>query len=229
MPTELNPWAEGSRIKSGQGAGKEGLTVPQRDTVIFDLGGVLLDWNPRHLYRGLFAGDEAAMEHFLANVCNSAWNVQQDAGRLVAEACAQLKAMHPDKGELIDAYYARHLDMIAGAVEGTVEILAELRERGTKLYFLSNYSAETYPLALGRFEFLSWFADGIVSGEHGIIKPDPAIYRLLIERCGIDPLRAAFIDDNPINTEAARAFGIHGIHFTNAEALRAELAGLKLL
>ena len=203
--------------------------MPQLDTVIFDLGGVLLDWNPRHLYRPLFAGDEAAMEDFLATVCNSAWNRQQDAGRLVAEACALLKAGHPDKAELIDAYYARHLDMIAGPIEGSVAILAELRERGTRLYFLSNYSAETYPLALGRFAFLSWFEGGIVSGEHGVIKPDPAIYRLLIERCAIDPHRAVFIDDVAANAEAASAFGIHGIHFTGPEALRAELVELGLL
>lgn len=200
-----------------------------RDTVIFDLGGVLLDWNPRHLYRSLFAGDDAAMEHFLANVCNSEWNRQQDAGRTIAEACALLRAVHADKAELIDAYYAGHLDMIAGPIAGTVEILGELRACGTKLYFLSNYSAETYPLALGRFEFLSWFAGGIVSGEHGVVKPDPAIYRLLIERCGIDPLRAVFIDDVATNAAAARAFGIHGIHFTGADALRSELAELGLL
>jgi 2-haloacid dehalogenase len=203
--------------------------VVQRDTVIFDLGGVLLDWNPRHLYRQLFAGDEAAMEDFLRTVCNSAWNVRQDAGRPVAEGCALLKIDHPDKGHLIDAYYARHLDMIPGPIEGTVEILAELRERGAKLYFLSNYSAETYPLALARFDFLAWFAGGIVSGEHGVIKPDPAIYRLLIERHGIDPHRAVFIDDVAANAAAARPFGIHGIHFTGADALRAELAELGLL
>jgi 2-haloacid dehalogenase len=203
--------------------------LPQHDTVIFDLGGVLLDWNPRHLYRQLFPGDEAAMEHFLATVCTSAWNIRQDAGRPVAEACALLAAAHPDKAELIEAYYARHLDMIAGPIEGTVAILAELRERGTKLYFLSNYSAETYPLALARFDFLSWFADGVVSGRHGLIKPDPAIYRLVLERCAIDPHRAVFIDDNPINAAAARPLGIHGIHFTGPEALRSELAGLGLL
>jgi 2-haloacid dehalogenase len=201
----------------------------QRDTVIFDLGGVLLDWNPRHLYRRLFAGDEAAMEHFLATVCNSAWNRMQDAGRPVAEACAVLTAVHPDKAELIEAYYARHLDMIAGPIEGTVAILAELRERGIKLYFLSNYSAETYRLAVSRFEFLSWFTDGIVSGEHGVIKPDPAIYRLAIERFAIDPARAIFIDDMAINAAAARALGIHGIHFTSPDVLRAELAHLGLL
>lgn len=201
----------------------------QRDIVIFDLGGVLLDWNPRHLYRQLFPGDEAAMEHFLANVCNSAWNRMQDAGRPIAEACALLRAEHPDKAELIEAYYARHLDMIAGPIEGTVAILAELRERGAKLYFLSNYSAETYKLAVPRFEFLSWFVDGVVSGEHGVVKPDPAIFKLGIERFAIDPARAIFIDDMAINAAAARPFGIHGIHFTSPEALRAELVELGLL
>ncbi len=203
--------------------------MPQRDVVIFDLGGVLLDWNPRYLYRTLFPGDEAAMEHFLATICNNEWNRQQDAGRSCAEAARLLKAEHPDKATLIDAYYTRHLDMIAGPIAGTVTTLGELRERGTPLYFLSNYAAETYPLALERFDFLSWFAGGIVSGEHGVIKPDPAIYALLIERFGIDPHRAVFIDDIAANAEAARPFGIHGIHFTSPDALREELGELGLL
>ena len=203
--------------------------MPQRDTVIFDLGGVLLDWNPRHLYRRLFPGDEAAMEHFLATICNNDWNRQQDAGRLCAEAAQLLKTEHPDKSHLIDAYYTRHLDMIAGPIAGTVDILAELRARATPLYFLSNYSAETYPLALAQFEFLSWFRGGIVSGEHGIIKPDPQIYALLLDRFAIDPHRAVFIDDVMANAEAARPFGIHPIHFRGPDALRAELAELELL
>jgi 2-haloacid dehalogenase len=201
----------------------------QCDTVIFDLGGVLLDWNPRHLYRQLFAASEAAMEHFLATVCTSEWNRQQDAGRSCAEACALLTAQHPDKAALIDAYYARHLDMIAGPIEGTVAILSELHARGVALYFLSNYSAETYPLVRARYDFLSWFAGGIISGEHGITKPDPAIYRLLIDRSGIDPTRSVFIDDVAANAEAAGAFGIHPIHFAGADALRSELARLGFL
>jgi 2-haloacid dehalogenase len=203
--------------------------VSQRDVVIFDLGGVLLDWNPRHLYRRLFPGDEAGMEHFLATVCTSEWNRRQDAGRTVAEATGPLKAAHPDKAELIDAYYGHHLDMIAGPVEGSVVILAELRERGTPLYFLSNYSAETYPLAVERFDFLTWFAGGIVSGEHGVIKPDPQIYALLLSRFRLDPRRAVFIDDVAVNAEAAQPFGIHGVHFRDPEALRSELTDLGLL
>jgi 2-haloacid dehalogenase len=203
--------------------------LQKRDIVIFDLGGVLLDWNPRHLYRQLFPGDEAGMEHFLATVCTNKWNRQQDAGRSCAEAAQLLKAEHPDKTDLIDAYYTRHLDMIAGPIDGTVAILTELRERCTPLYFLSNYAAETYKLALRRFDFLAWFDGGIVSGEHGVIKPDPAIYALLLERCAIDPHRAVFIDDVMANAEAARPFGIHPIHFHRPDALRVELAGLGLL
>jgi 2-haloacid dehalogenase len=202
--------------------------MAKRDIAIFDLGGVLLDWNPRHLYRKLFAGDEAAMEEFLATVCTNDWNRRQDAGHPCGAACELLKAEHPDKAGLIEAYYARHLDMIAGPILGTVNILAELREHGTPLYFLSNYSAETYPLALRRFDFLGWFAGGIVSGEHGILKPDPAIYRLLLDRFAIDPHRAVFIDDAAANADGARPFGIHPICFTGADALRTELAELGL-
>jgi 2-haloacid dehalogenase len=203
--------------------------LPQRDVVIFDLGGVLLDWNPRHLYRKLFPDDEAAMEHFLATVCTSEWNRGQDAGRLFTEGCRLLKAEHPDKAELIDAYFARFDEMIAGPFDGTVQILTELRARGTPLYFLSNYSAETWRLAPPRFEFLSWFQGGIVSGEHGVIKPDPAIYALLLSRFAVDPHRAVFVDDVAVNAEAARAFGIHPIHFRGADALRVELLRLGLL
>jgi 2-haloacid dehalogenase len=205
------------------------MVLPDRDTVIFDLGGVLLDWNPRHLYRQLFAGDEAAMEAFLAGVCTGEWNRRQDAGRSCEEGCALLKAEHPHKAALIDAYYTRHLDMIAGPIHGSVEILAALRERGTPLYFLSNYAAETYPLALGRYAFLSWFKGGIVSAHVGTLKPEPEIYRRLLDRHAIDPARAVFIDDVAANAEAARPFGIHPIHFRDPEALRSELAEIGLL
>jgi 2-haloacid dehalogenase len=197
--------------------------------VIFDLGGVLLDWNPRHLYRKLFPGDEDAMERFLASVCTNEWNRGQDSGRLFADGAQLLKIDHPDEADLIDAYHARFDEMIAGAIQGSVEILAELRGRGTPLYFLSNYSAETYPSALKRFDFLSWFKGGIVSGEVGIIKPDPKIFLLLLARFGVDPDRSIFIDDVAENAEAASMLGIHGIHFRNPKALRAELQAIGLL
>jgi 2-haloacid dehalogenase len=203
--------------------------LPRRDIVIFDVGGVLLDWNPRHLYRKLFPGDDAAMEDFLATVCTAEWNRGQDAGRLCAEACALLKAEHPGKAALIDAYYDRFAEMIPGPIEGSLEILTGLHARNTPLYFLSNHSAETWRHSLGRFPFYLWFAGGIVSGEHGVLKPDLAIYRLLLDRYGIDPHRAVFIDDVALNAKGAQAVGIHGIHFTSAPALRAELTALGLL
>ena len=205
------------------------MAKPARDTVAFDLGGVLIAWDPRHLYRKLFAGDETAMEHFLANVCTHEWNRCQDAGRSFAEGARLLKAEHPEKAELIDAYFSRFDEMMPGPIAGSVEILAELRDRGTPLYGLTNFSAETYPPAFERFEFLRWFDGILVSGEVGLIKPDPRIFELLIERFAIDPRRAVYIDDVETNVIAARPLGIHGIHFTTPAALRAELAELGLL
>jgi 2-haloacid dehalogenase len=200
-----------------------------RNIVVFDLGGVLIDWDPRYLYRKLFNGDEPAIEHFLSTVCTHEWNRAQDTGRSFAEGARLLKRQHPDKAELIDAYGARFDEMIAGPIAGTVEILAELRDRGAPLYGLTNWSAETYPLALKRFEFLTWFRGILVSGEVGATKPDPRIYALMLARFAIDPQRAVYIDDNAANAEAARRFGIHGIHFTTPEALREELVRLALL
>src|SRR5579859_3138781 len=128
-------------------------SAPQRSIVVFDLGGVLIDWNPRHLYRKLFA-DEAAMESFLATVCTQEWNEQQDAGRSFAEAAALLCAQHPQHAELIEAYGARFDEMMKGSIHGSVTILKALHGRGVPLYALSNWSAETYPLAAKRFDFL---------------------------------------------------------------------------
>jgi 2-haloacid dehalogenase len=199
-----------------------------RSIVVFDLGGVLIDWNPRHLYRKLIA-DEAAMEHFLATVCTQDWNERQDAGRSFAEAAAVLKAEHADKAHLIDAFGERFDEMMAGPIAGTVDILGELKARDVPLYGLTNFSAETYPLALKRFDFLAWFRGVLVSGEVGHIKPDPRIYHLLFERFAIPPHDAVYIDDNPRNAAAATALGMHGIAFTDPPALRRELTGLGLL
>jgi 2-haloacid dehalogenase len=203
--------------------------MTNRSVVVFDLGGVLIDWNPRHLYRKLFAGDEAAMEHFLATVCTVDWNERQDAGRRFAEAEAELIARHPDKAALIRAWGARFDEMIPGALEDTVVVLAELKGRGTPLYALSNWSAETFPPQRQRFPFLAWFDGIVVSGEEAVIKPDPRIFKLLLNRYALAPEQAVFIDDNPDNAAAAHALGIHGIHFRSAETLRRELVALGLL
>ena len=201
----------------------------RRSVVVFDLGGVLIDWNPRYLYRKLFGGDEAAMETFLSRVCSPSWNERQDAGRRFAEAEAEAIRTHPDMAPLIRAWHQRFDEMIDGAIEGTVAILAELRDRGTPLYALTNWSAETFPPQRGRFDFLHWFAGILVSGEEGMIKPDPRIFRLLLERYGLDAAEAVFIDDNPANAAAAAALGIHGIHFRDPPSLRRELGALGLL
>ena len=205
------------------------MPYPSRSAVVFDLGGVLIDWNPRYLYRKLFAGDEPAMEQFLATICTQEWNERQDAGRSFAEATALLKAGHPDKSALIDAYFARWDEMIGGAIDGTVEVLAALHHRGVPLYALSNWSAETFPFGLRRFDFLNWFRDRVISGEVGLIKPDPRIYRLLLERNGLAASDAVYIDDVARNVAAATALGLHGIHFTDPAALRRELEMLGLL
>jgi 2-haloacid dehalogenase len=199
-----------------------------RSIAVFDLGGVLIDWDPRHLYGKLFA-DEAAMEHFLATVCTREWHRHHDAGRSFAEGARILRDYHPDKAELIDAFGARQDEMMAGPIAGSVEILRELRDRGTPLYALSNWPAEGFPKARERFDFLQWFRGIVISGEIGAIKPQPRIYEVLIERFAIDPLSAVFIDDVEANAAAARSFGIHPIQFTNPAALRADLVALGLL
>lgn len=200
-----------------------------RSIVVFDLGGVLIDWNPRHLYRKLFDGDEAAMERFLAEICTNEWNLQQDAGRSFAEACAALVERHPAQRDLIEAFHGRWIEMIGGPIDGTVAILAELKAKGAPLYALTNWSAETFPLARDRYDFLRWFRGTVVSGVEKLVKPDPRIYRLLLERYDIDPAASVYVDDNPVNAQAATDLGLHGIHFTDPAALRAEFARLGLL
>lgn len=197
-------------------------------TVIFDLGGVLLDWNPRYLYRKLF-DDETEMEDFLARVFHTAWNAQFDAGRPMAEGLAELTSRFPEYAGPIKAFQTRWPETLAGALEETVGILAQLRQRGHRLYVLSNFSAETFPYAMARFDFLQWFDGLVISGEVGVMKPDPGIYRILFERHGIDPVGAVFIDDVPANVAAGQAFGLDALHFTSAGALRAALEQRTLL
>jgi 2-haloacid dehalogenase len=199
-----------------------------RPAVVFDLGGVLLDWDPRHLYRKLFA-DEASMEAFLADVCTPAWNERQDAGRPFAEAVAELAPAHPDKLHLINAWHERFGEMIAGVIEGTVDILRDLKSRDVPVYALSNWSAETFPGQRPRFAFLEWFDGIVLSGAEGCMKPDERIFRILLDRYGLSAAHTVFIDDNPRNAHAASVLGMRGIHFQSPARLREELASLGLL
>jgi 2-haloacid dehalogenase len=203
--------------------------MAERSIAVFDLGGVLIDWNPRYLYRKLFDGKTEAMEEFLATVCTQSWNELQDAGRPFADAGASLKLVHPHKGQLIDAWFRRYDEMLAGPISGTVDILTNLNSRGVPLYALSNWSAETFPAALERFEFLKWFRGVMLSGEVKLLKPDPRIFELFLATFAIDPALTVYIDDRRPNVEAAMGFGMHGILFTDAAALRNELIGLGLI
>ena len=193
------------------------------DTIIFDLGGVLIDWDPRHLYRKLIP-DEDRMEHFLANICVHDWNEQHDAGRPVEEGMTELAAQHPEWEAEIFAYYGRWEEMLGGAIQGTVDLLNELKQADEKrLLALTNWSTETFPIARHRYEFLNWFEGILVSGEEKMKKPDPEFYELLFARFKVDPSRAVFIDDSARNIDAAAKLGLHTIQFQSPEALTRDL------
>jgi 2-haloacid dehalogenase len=190
---------------------------------VFDVGNVLIRWDPRNLYRRLFS-DEAAMEHFLATVCTPAWNVEQDRGRTFKQAVAELSAQHPDKAELIAAYDLRWQDMVPGPVEGTADILAELQADGVRTFAITNFSAEKFAESQQRFPFLASFEGVVVSAHERLIKPDPAIYRVLLTRHGLAAEDCVFIDDSHENVLAARGVGMQAVHFVDAQSLRPALA-----
>lgn len=199
------------------------------DTLIFDLGGVLIDWNPEYLYRKLFT-DEAAMKDFLATVCTPDWNEEQDGGRSLQEGTELLVKQFPQQEANIRAFYGRWEEMLGGAIEGTVELFKQLKESGRyKIYALTNWSAETFTIALQRYEFLSWFDGIVVSGTEKMRKPDAAFYRLLLERYQVNPHQALFIDDNYRNILAAQRLGIQTVHFTGADELQQQLYAHQLL
>jgi 2-haloacid dehalogenase len=200
---------------------------PQIDVVVFDLGGVLVDWNPRYLYRHLFK-DDAAMECFLSDVCSPAWNERQDAGRPWRDALAELIARYPDQAAMITAYRRRWPEMLRGDMPETVKVLKDLKDATLRLYALTNWSQETFSIARDRFPFLSWFDGIVVSGEERLIKPDPAIFRRLLMRYNIAPQRAVYIDDSPQNVAAAADIGFHPLQFVDAARLRRDLAGFGL-
>jgi 2-haloacid dehalogenase len=197
-------------------------------TAVFDLGGVLIDWDPRHLYRQLF-DDPDEMESFLAEVTTAEWNAHQDAGRPWAEAIEILVAEHPERRELIEAFHRRWPEMLAGEIRGTVDVLADLRPAGVRLVALSNWSAEMFPVALERFGFLAWFEGIVISGDVGVNKPDRRIFEHLVEQFGIEPEEAVFVDDSAANIDAATDLGFCAIQFTGATALRLALVRLGLL
>jgi 2-haloacid dehalogenase len=193
------------------------------NTIIFDLGAVLIDWNPRYMYRTLFS-DEGEMEKFLADITTSDWNEEQDAGRSLQEATEILVSKFPEHEQLIRAFYGRWDEMLGEAFHDTVEIFRQLKESGKyKIYALTNWSAETFPVAFERFEFLKWFDGIVVSGAEKMRKPTPEFYHILLNRYNVIAEEALFIDDNYRNILAAEKLGIQCIHFTSAEQLEDEL------
>lgn len=191
--------------------------------VVFDIGNVLIEWDPRFLYRKIFAGDETKVSAFLAEVCTAEWNLEQDRGRRWADAVAELTARFPQWRAEIEAYDRRWHEMVPGPVPGSLAILERLRAAGVPNYAITNFSDEKFAEAKARFPFLDAFDGIIVSGEERLLKPDPAIYELLLTRYGLAAGDCIFVDDSEKNVVAARAVGMHAHHFTAAGPFAAEL------
>jgi 2-haloacid dehalogenase len=202
----------------------------QINTIIFDLGGVLIDWNPLYVFTDLIP-DEERRTYFFETVCTSHWNEQQDGGTPIAQATAERIALFPEWENEIRAYYGRWVEMLGDANHGTVEILKNLIDSPDyRVYALTNWSAETFPIAksIERFQFLHWFEGTLVSGEEMMIKPQPEIYEAILTRYDIDRTKAIFIDDNHRNVIASKAIGLEAIHFQSSEQLAEELSKLSI-
>lgn len=193
------------------------------DTIIFDLGGVLIDWQPDHMYKKIIK-DEQQRKWFLETICTMEWNEQQDGGRTIQEANNVLITQYPEHRELILAYYDRWEEMLVGPILPTVELFKNIKSSGKyKLYALTNWSAETFPRALELFDFLHWFDGRVVSGEEKTRKPYKEIYDIILNRFSLSPQKTLFIDDNIKNINAAKEIGINCIHFSSPEQLTEEL------
>jgi 2-haloacid dehalogenase len=197
--------------------------------IVFDFGGVLIDWDPRYLYRKLAGGDEAVVERFFEEVGFFAWNLEQDRGRPFKTAVAELSARFPRYAEWIRAYDERWEESINGPIQPVADVLFGLKQKGYPLYGLSNWSAEKFKLVRPKYEFFSWFDDILVSGEVKIVKPDPRIFSVFLQRIRRKAAECVFIDDSETNTTAASHLGFKAIRFESPEQLSAELQHLGLL
>lgn len=200
---------------------------PQIDAVVFDIGNVLLDWDARRVYRPLGMSDDE-IAAFFERVDFDAWNLEQDRGRPFADGVEALAKQFPDDRPLIERYNTHWIDSISGPINGSVEILQRLVDENVPVHAITNFSAEKFAGERERFAFLNQFGVTVVSGEERVVKPDPAIYHLLLERAGLPAERSVFIDDSPKNVEGARAVGMHAIHFTSPSQLREALRGFAL-
>jgi 2-haloacid dehalogenase len=196
-------------------------------TVVFDIGNVLVAWDPRNLFRRYFAGREEEMEWFLSNVCTPAWNVEQDRGRSFREAVDLLVKEHPPQWHpMIRAFDEEWHATISGPIHGSVAILKKLKADQVPVYAITNWNQDKFREARARFDFLNSFDGIVVSGDEGVLKPDRKIFELFFARYGVAPESAVFIDDSKHNVEGARAAGMQALHYTSPEALARDLRGL---
>lgn len=205
------------------------MTSQHITTIIFDFGGVLIEWDPRRVYQRYFPEDAESMERFFKEVDFMGWNAHQDRGRPFREGVADLSAKYPHHAHLIQAYHDHWKDSIGGACWGTVEIMKQLKQKGFPLYGLSNWSAETFPYARKKYDFLDLLDDMVISGHVGHVKPEPEIYHILLERIGRPAQDCLFIDDSLPNIHQANTMGFNTIRFTSPEQLNRELTQLGLL
>ena len=195
--------------------------------IVFDFGGVLIDWNPEYLFRDVFR-DSSEMDHFLENICNSDWNERQDAGRPLSEAIRTLQERHPDYHDEIRMYYEQWTTMLGGPIEDNAALLEPLRSR-YRLFGLTNWSAETFPIAREMYSLFDWFEGIVISGEERLKKPDERIYRVLLERYGLKSAESLFIDDRLDNVQAAEGLGFQTIHLAEGKNLETEFRLLGIL
>ena len=200
-----------------------------RPVIVFDIGGVLVDWNPKFLYRKVFNGNEEKVDFFLTEICPYSWNLEQDKGRPFEEAVAEKTAEFPEYELQIRAYDERWIETVGESYPETVRILGDLRDKDYLLCALTNWGAEKYALLRERYNFLNWFEETVVSGDVGVLKPDPAIYQILLERIQCEAQQCLFIDDREANVIAASQLGFDVVHFTSADNLLMELKERKLL
>ena len=180
--------------------------------IIFDYGGVLLDWNPHYLYDPYF-GDKEKAEWFLTHICTYEWNAQHDNGKPVAEGTAELIAQHPEWEKEIRMYYDEFMKMMGGQIPGMEELVKRLKGEGYRIFGLSNWSVETFALVRPVYPVLNLMEDMVISGKEKVMKPDHRIFELALERFGIQASETVFVDDNPANVQAACEMGIKGILF----------------
>ena len=197
--------------------------------IIFDYGNVLLDWNPRNVYRRYFPNDPEAMERFLQEVNFMEWNAHQDKGRPFAEGIAILSEQFPQYADLIRAYREHWTDSIGQTFTGTVEILKQLKQAGYSLYGFSNWSAETFPYAREKYDFFDLLDDMVISGAVGFVKPEPEIYRIMLDKIGRPAQECLFIDDSLPNINQANTMGFVTIHFQSPTQLEKELQQLGIM